>query len=127
MEKNELRAVIKHFYLKGKTPKEIKAELDDVHGTSAPAFKTIYNWVNKFKRGRTSTSDEHRSGRPLEVSTPEIIDKIHDMVVTDRRVKVDELVDATGISHGSVISILHEKLGIKNIGKMGAAFTHSRE
>ncbi|GBN67408.1 hypothetical protein AVEN_236337-1 [Araneus ventricosus] len=44
MENNELRAVIKHFYLKGLTPKEIKAELDEVHGTSAPAFATVYNW-----------------------------------------------------------------------------------
>ena len=54
MEKNEFRAVIKH--MKGLTPKEIKAELDNIHSTSAPAFVTVYNWVNEFKRGRTSTS-----------------------------------------------------------------------
>ena len=46
MEKNEFRAVIKHLHMKGLTPKEIKAELDNVHSTSAPAFVTIYNWVN---------------------------------------------------------------------------------
>uniref|UniRef100_T1HRV2 Uncharacterized protein n=1 Tax=Rhodnius prolixus TaxID=13249 RepID=T1HRV2_RHOPR len=33
------------------------------------------------------TSDAERSGRPVEVTTPEIIDKIHDMVMDDRRVK----------------------------------------
>ncbi|XP_011148888.2 putative uncharacterized protein FLJ37770 [Harpegnathos saltator] len=115
MEKSEFRMVIKYLYLKGLTPKEIKAELDEVHGTSAPVFATVYNWVNEFKRGRTSTKDEHRSGRPVEVTTPEMIDKIHDMVLNDRRIKVREIVEATGISQGTVFSILHEKLGVKKI------------
>ena len=39
-------------------------------------FATVYNWANEFKRGRTSTKDEHRSGHPVEVATPEMIDKI---------------------------------------------------
>ena len=32
MEKSEFRAVIKHLYLRGFTPKMTKAELDEVHG-----------------------------------------------------------------------------------------------
>ncbi len=48
MEKKEFRAMIKHLHMKGLTPKEIKAELDNVHSTSAPAFATVYNWVNEF-------------------------------------------------------------------------------
>jgi len=107
MEKKEFRAVIKH--MKDLTPKEIKVELDNVHSTSAPAFATVYNWVNEFKRGRTSICDAPRSGRPIEAATPEIINKLLDIVLTERRVKVCfELVEATGISHGTVISILHE-------------------
>ena len=57
--------------------------MDEVHGTSAPVFATVYNWVNEFKRGHTSTKDEHRSGHTVEVTTPEMIDKIHDMVLSD--------------------------------------------
>ncbi|KAG5343805.1 SETMR methyltransferase, partial [Acromyrmex heyeri] len=85
MEKNEFRAVIKHLHMKDLTSKEIKAELDDVHG------------------------------RPIEAATPEIIDKVHNIVLTDRRMKVRELVKARGISHGTVISILHEQLGMKKL------------
>ena len=66
IEKNEFLAVIKHLHMKGLTPIEIKAELDNVHGISAPTFATVYNWVNKFKRGCTSTCDAPRSGRPIE-------------------------------------------------------------
>ena len=50
MEKSEFRVVITHLYLKGLTRKEIKAELDEIHGTSALVFAIIYNWVNEFKR-----------------------------------------------------------------------------
>lgn len=115
MEKREFRAVIKHLYIKGLTAKEIKAELDSVHGTSAPVYATVYNWINEFKRGRTSTEDEHRSGRPVDVSTPEMINKIHDMVLSDRRIKLREIVEETGVSKGTVISILHDKLGMKKM------------
>uniref|UniRef100_T1IEG5 Uncharacterized protein n=1 Tax=Rhodnius prolixus TaxID=13249 RepID=T1IEG5_RHOPR len=45
------------------------------------------------------TSDAERSGRPIEVTNPEIIDKIHDMVMDDRRVKVREIASAVGISN----------------------------
>jgi len=115
MEKNEFRAVIKHYHIKGLTAKKIKDELDLVHGTSAPSLATVYNWVNEFKRGRTSTKDESRSGRPLEVTTPEMVNKIHDMVLADRRLKLSEIVEITGISKGSVVSILHDKLCMKKI------------
>ena len=46
---------------------------------------------------------------------PEIIDKVYDIVLTDRRVKMRELVEATGISHGTVITILHEQMGMKKL------------
>ena len=43
IEKSEFRAVIKHLSLKSLTPKQITVELDEVHGTSAPVFATVYN------------------------------------------------------------------------------------
>ena len=41
MGKSKFRAVIKHLYLKGLSSKETKAELDEIHGTSAPVFPTV--------------------------------------------------------------------------------------
>jgi len=38
---------IKHLHMKDLMPKEIKAELDNVYSISAPAFATVYNWVNE--------------------------------------------------------------------------------
>ena len=53
--------------------------------------------------------DEYRLGRSVEVTTPEMIDKIHDIVLSDRRIKVREIVDATEISQDTVFPILHRK------------------
>ena len=89
--------------------------MNKVHGTSASVFATVYNWVNEFKRGSISTKDEHHSGRLVEVTTPEMLDKIHYIVLSDRRIKVNKIVAATSKSQGTVFSILHEKLGVKKI------------
>ena len=85
-KKSAFRAVIKHLYLKGLTPKEVKFESDGVYSTSASVFTSVYNWINEFQRGDTSTKDEQRSGRPVEVTIAEMIDKIHDMVLSDRQI-----------------------------------------
>ena len=89
-------------------PIEIKVELNNIHSISLPAI--VYNWMNEFKCGRPSTCAP-QSERPIEATMPEIIDKVYDIVLIDRRVKVRELVENTGISHDTVISTLHEQLG----------------
>lgn len=115
MDKKEFRAVIKHFHIDGKKPKEIKEELDRVHGESAPSFKTVCFWVNEFKRGRRSTEDESRSGRPKEATTDEMITKVHDLVLNDRRLKVRVIADTIGISKERVGHILHEHLHMRKL------------
>lgn len=115
MEKIEYRAVIKFLNLKGKINDEIKAELDSVYGNQAPSIATVKRWTAEFKRGRTSIFDEPHEGRPKEVMTEEIIEKVHDMVLDDPKSKVRELAKATGISTGSVFTILHEHLHMKKL------------
>lgn len=115
MDKNEFRAVIKHFWMDGKTATEIRDILQKVHGTSTPSFSTISFWVSEFKRGRTSTKDEPRSGRPKTATNEEMVDKVHDLVLADRRVKLREIVETTGISYERVQNIVHEHLGMRKL------------
>jgi hypothetical protein len=62
-----------------------------------------------------STNDAERSGRPVEATTPEIVDKIHDMVMDDRRAKVREIASAVGISSERVHNILHQYLYMRKL------------
>ena len=113
--KIEDRAVIRYLYLKGKTGKEIHGELADGYGSSAPSYAQVKCWVGEFKRGRTSLEDEARSGRPLDATNEEMCKKVRDLVYSDRRIHVDEIAQAFGISHGSVSTILHDRLGMRKL------------
>lgn len=61
MDKIEYRAVIKFLRLKGKSPIEIKAELDMIYGETFPSFFTVKMWAAEFKCSRISIFDEERS------------------------------------------------------------------
>ena len=104
----EYRAVIRYFYLKGKTGKELHGELADVYGSSAPSYALVKFWVGEFKRGRTSLEDEVRSGRPLDATDEKMCKKVRDLIYSDRRIQVEEIAQALSISYGSVSTILHD-------------------
>ena len=115
MKRELFRAGIELFYLKYWMAVQIKAELDEVHGESAPSLKTLYFWINEFKRGWTTTKDEARSGRPIEVTTSDMVEKNHHMIMEDRWIKVREISKAVGIFTERVYDILHEKLEFKKV------------
>ena len=71
--------------------------------------------VGEFKRDRTSLEDEPRSGCPLDATDEEICKKVRELVYSDRRIQVEEKAQALGISHGSVSTILHDRLGMRKL------------
>ena len=95
--------------------KEIHGELTDVYGSSAPCYAQVKFWVGEFKRSRTSLGNEARSGRPLDATDEEMCKKVRDLVYSDRQIQVEEIAQALGISHGSVSTILHDRLGMRNL------------
>ena len=47
--------------------------------------------------------------------TKTICKKVRDLVYSDRRIQVEEIAQALGISHGSVSTILHDRLGMRKL------------
>jgi len=78
----ETRAVIKSPPPpRGKAPKEIHAILIETLGKRAPLYATVKNRVAQFKRGDFSICDAPRPGRPKTVTTPKIIELIHELIL----------------------------------------------
>ena len=96
------------FFLQGKAPKEIHAILKETLGEHAPSYATIKNWVAQFKRGDISTCDAPRPGWPKTVTTPEIIDNIHETILEDCRILAKSIAEQLGITSEWVGSIIHE-------------------
>ena len=74
------------FFLQGKAPKEIQVILIEILGEHAPSYAIVNNWVAQFKRGELCTCDAPSPGEPKTVTTPEIIDQIHELILEDRRI-----------------------------------------
>ena len=89
--------LIKHYLLCGKTLSETKAKLDKYYSDHTPSFEMVQKYFTEFRRGPTSTETIPSPGRPNEITTPEMINKIPDIVVNDPKVKVREIADIVSI------------------------------
>jgi len=76
MDKTELRSVIKYFFLKQLSSKEIRDEMTAVLGQHNVSYSTVKKWVAHFKCGNSSTDDEPRSGRPSTYMSDDNITKM---------------------------------------------------
>ncbi|UYV62215.1 hypothetical protein LAZ67_1008243 [Cordylochernes scorpioides] len=97
------------------SPKEIYEDMVDTLREDAPSYSAVKKWVAAFKLGRISTEDEHRPGRPVESVTQENIEKIHDLVMLDRRMTVRQIEETLGIPKTTVDRIMREHLGLRKL------------
>jgi hypothetical protein len=79
----------------------------------APPYATVTNWVAQFKRGDFSTCDASRPGRPKTLTTPEIIDQIHELIFEDRRISAKSIAEQLGIPRAG--SIIHQDLDMRKL------------
>jgi len=115
----ETRAVIKFFFLQGKAAKEIHATLAETLGKRASSYATVKNWVVQFKRGDFSTCDAPRPGRPKTLTSPEINDQIHELILEDRRISSKSIAEQLGISRERVGFIILEDLDMRKLREVG--------
>lgn len=115
MDSKQFRVLIYHCFLTKRNTVQAKAWLDKYYPDSAPSKATVERWFADFKRGRTNLNDEQHTGRPNEAVTPEFVKKVHQIVVSNRKVKLQEIADTLKLSKGSVFTIIHEHLLMKKL------------
>jgi len=59
---------------------DIHKEMLPMYGEHYLPYQAVHNWVQKFSGGRTSIEDEHRTGRPVEIYTPETLQRVEDII-----------------------------------------------
>ena len=68
----------------------------------------------RFKRD-FSTCDAPRPGRPKTVTTPDIIDQIHELILEYRQISAKSIAEQLGISHERDGSIIHENSNMRKL------------
>jgi len=64
----------------------------------ASSYATVKNWVAQFKRSDFSACYAPRPGRPNTVTTTEIIDQIHQLILEDHRILAESITEKLVIS-----------------------------
>ena len=72
-----------------------------------------------FKNGRTSVMDSERSGRPSTSTTDYKLEEARAIILTDRRVTIEEMALQLGISQGTAYSLVHDILGSTKLLQVG--------
>jgi histone-lysine N-methyltransferase SETMAR len=113
--KHDIRAIIKFYVLQHQSATDIHKIMTSALGSHSPSYNTIREWVSAFKNGKTGTDDEHRSGRPVSVSTTENVEKVKALLEEDRRITLRQIAYSLNISKDTAHHILTVELGKRKI------------
>ena len=114
MEKFEYRAYIKTRVLFGVTATDISNELKSVHDDDAPEYLTVAKWAALFKASRESLEDDPRSGRPITVYIPAIIELVRAIIERNPNATFDEIAAESSINRFTLGEIIHLELRLRN-------------
>ena len=111
----EQSACIKFHFKLGKTATEYYEMLKTAFGEQAMGRSQTFQSFSRFKTGRTSTDDDESSGRPVSSSTPEMIERVCQIIREDHRRTMDEVNMLVGISSGICHKILTKDLKMRSV------------
>lgn len=93
--------------MEGVKPATIHRRMMTVYGEDCVSEKSVSAW---FCAGRESLVDDPRPGQANTVITADLVDKVDDLVTTDRRVTLQILALKVDVSVGTVWTIVHDML-----------------
>ncbi|KAG5324374.1 SETMR methyltransferase, partial [Acromyrmex heyeri] len=84
--------------------------MQQVYGSQCLGRTAVFEWHQRFLEDRETLEDNKKSGRPILVRTPEMIEKVRDFVANDRNESLKMMEEALNISREMIRTILHEDL-----------------
>jgi transposase len=89
----EPRINIKFLVKLGKSGPEICQILQQAYGEDALKRSAVFKWVQHYREGRKDPTDNKRSGRSSTSRSNENINRVHSLVLSDRRITVQMIAD----------------------------------
>ena len=111
----EVRSYIKCRIRLNIDSKQIFNELCGIYGPQIISVLTVFRWVKAFKAGKFSVEDYTLPGRPKTSVTKANIAVVKTVFEQDARLSVKDIASCTGISEGSVQTILKKRLDLRKI------------
>ena len=99
------------FVVRGSPGAENHKRLLAQYGDNALSKKTVYEWTEKFKTGRTSVKHAKGGGRSSTYTSEEKTVQVQQMILANRRITIDEIGQSLQIRFGSAQKIIHEIRG----------------
>jgi ABC-type multidrug transport system ATPase subunit len=115
----EQRICMKFCFMLSKTATEIHQMLKEVFGEQASNQARTFEWFKRFKDGWESVEDHKHSGRLSTCTTLEMIAKVREVILEDRRQTIHNVCNRVGLSYESCQHILAYEL---NMGRIAAKF-----
>ena len=89
--------------------------LVQVYWREAVSIKCFYEWFKRFREGKETTEGEPRLGRPSTSRTPEMIEKVRQMLAQNRRLTLRLIAEELGISKDTAHAIVRDDLRKRKI------------
>ena len=95
--------------------KQIFNELCGIYGPQTISMRTVFRCVKAFKARKFSVEDDTRPGRPKTSVTKANIAAVKIVVKQDAQLSVKDIASCTGISEGSVQTVLKKHLDLRKV------------
>ncbi|GFY62210.1 HTH_48 domain-containing protein [Trichonephila inaurata madagascariensis] len=121
----EQRSVIRFRTAEGEKPAAIHRWMVTIYVEKCVAYKSVRKRSARFRAGPESVGDDQRPGQANTVITSDLIDKVNDLVRSDRLVTLRMMALKVDVSYGTVWTIVHDRLRFrKHIQNSESPTTH---
>ncbi|XP_076059708.1 protein GVQW3-like [Oratosquilla oratoria] len=110
--KEEQRSVIRFLWSEGIPGAEVHKRLSVQYEGNILPRRSVHQWIEQFKSGRTGVEDEKRVGRPATSTTDARIEQVRALILSNRRLTIDDVANHMHISHGFAYEIVHNRLNL---------------
>ncbi|XP_011797389.1 PREDICTED: putative uncharacterized protein FLJ37770 isoform X1 [Colobus angolensis palliatus] len=111
----EQRISIKFCVKLNKSASETHHLLKEAYGEEVMSRARVFDWHKRFKEGREDVRDDARSGRPVTHRTDDNIQKVKDLVCSNRQLTVRMMAEELNLDKETVRLILKENLNMRKV------------